>query len=115
MTHTAKPTLAEVRDAIERAHGYTFYTASTNETIGPHNCRNLSGPSTSRKYDSRRAWNTSIAIALAEEAFDCDLSQHEIVDSGPWRETVRSIHTAIHAEIAADETFERDCDNEAAK
>jgi hypothetical protein len=70
--------------------------------------RNLSGPTTSCHYDQRRGWDTQIAVALAEEAFSVDLSQQDIVNVGPWRDTVRSIYAAIKAELDAEAEYDRE-------
>lgn len=101
-------TIKSVADAVERAHGWCTYHDGTNETYGPWDVANLAGPLTSRKYNRARAWNTEIAIALAAETFDVDLSRHEIVDTGPWRDTVRAIHAAIVAEIAEESEYQRE-------
>jgi len=102
-------TLRDINQAIKRAHGYTDYYPRTNLSIGPHNVYYLDGPSTSRYYDQTREWNTEIAIALAEEEFNVDLSNHDIVNEGPWRDTVKSIHCAVNAEKKAESEFMEQC------
>lgn len=106
-------TLKRVRETIEPAHGWTDYYPRTNETIGPYDVNNLSGPTTGRYYDCTREWDTRIAVALAEEEFEVSLARHDIVAEGPWRDTVRSICNAVNAELAAEEEFERAMDKPA--
>jgi hypothetical protein len=53
-------------------------------------------------------------VARAEAKFDVDLSRYDIVDHGPWRDTVRSIHAAVCAERAADAEFEEAAENQSA-
>jgi hypothetical protein len=94
-----KITLKNVADAVLSAKGWTEYYPSTNRTIGPYNVKNLSGPRTGRYYNQTREWDTEIAVAMAEDEFNVDLSRYDIVNSGPWRETVRSIHAAVNTEL----------------
>jgi hypothetical protein len=101
-------TLREVADAVERAHGFCSYYHRTNETLGPYQVDNLDGPTTSRHYDCTRQWDTQIAVALAEEAFGVDLSRYDIVSEGPWRDTVRSIARTLNAEMAEEESYEKE-------
>ena len=102
-------TLKMVADAVSKARGWCDYAAKTNQTLGPYDVHNLNGPTTNHYYDCRRSWETEIAVALAEQQFEVDLSQHEIVNSGPWRDTVRSIHAAVNTEQAAEDEFEEQC------
>ena len=102
-----KITLKQVADAVCRAHGYCDYYRQTNQTIGPHDVRELRGPTTGRYYDQRRAWDTEIAVALAEKEFDVVVSHYEIVNRGPWRDTVESIHAAISNEFLAEAEYAR--------
>lgn len=101
-------TLARVARAVQRAHDYCSYYPGTNETIGPHQVNNLEGPSTGRYYDQCREWNTEIAVALAETAFAVDLSRYEIVNSGPWRDTVHSICEAVNAERQLEAEYQQE-------
>lgn len=101
-----KITLKSVNEAVELAHKYCCYIQATNETYGPYDVRNLDGPSTSRHYDRRREWDTRIAVALAEEKFNFDLSGYDIANHGPWRDTVRAIHAAVNAELDEQARFE---------
>ena len=105
----ATVTLKQIRDAVNDAHGWCNYYHTTNETIGPYSVSNLNGPTTSCKYDHRRSWDTKIAVALAEEEFGVDLSHHHIIDEGPWRDTIKSLHAAVNHEIQADAEFEIEC------
>lgn len=99
-------TLKQVANAIEEARDHCTYFPGMNQTYGPYSVRNLNGPSTSRYYDHRRGWNTQIAKALAEEAFNVDLSNYEITNMGPWRDTVRSIHRAVNEELTAEREYQ---------